>query len=64
MKSEAIVMTVDFGRNHFNAILLDEQLKMISSNGNIISLPGDNHKGQTEQTKPVVDQLIEFFKHS
>lgn len=62
MKSEAIVMTIDFGKNHFNAILLDKQLKLISSKGSIITIPRDNTKTLAEQTGQTLNQLIDFFK--
>ena len=62
MKSEAIVMTIDFEKNHFNAILLNKQLKLISNNGNIITLQGDSKKSLPEQTSRIVNQLSEFFK--
>ena len=64
MKSEAMVMTLDFGKNHFNAIFLNKQLKLISSNGTIITIPGDNQKTLQEQTGQALDKLIEFFKRS
>jgi hypothetical protein len=62
MKSEAIVMTLDFGKDHFNAILLGNQLKLVSSNGGIITLPGDTQKTLPEQAGQALNQLIDFFK--
>jgi len=62
MKSEAIVMTLGFGRNHFNAIALDNQLKLISNGGNIISIPAGRPNMLPEQTGDTMNQLIEFFK--
>lgn len=62
MKSEAIVMTVDFVNNYFNAIHLGKQLKLISKTGNIITIPDDNQKMQPEGTGRSYIQLIEFFK--
>ena len=64
MKSEAIVMTLDLGTNHFNAILLDNQLKLISSNGSMITLPGDIRKTLPQQSRRILNQLIDFFKRS
>ena len=31
-------MTIDFGNNHFNAIYLNDQLKLIASDGRIITI--------------------------
>ena len=38
MKKEALVMTIDFGKNHFNAIHLNDQLKLIASDGRMITV--------------------------
>ena len=62
MKSEAIVMTLDFGRNHFSAIALGNQFKLLSHGGDIISIPVGNPKMRPEQTGDTMNQLIEFFK--
>jgi hypothetical protein len=40
MKSEAIVMTVGFVKNYFNAIHLGKQLKLVASAGNIVHHSG------------------------
>ena len=58
MKSEAIVMTLYFGRNHFNAIVLNKQLKLISGRGNFISIPDDNPKMLREEKGETLNQLI------
>lgn len=62
MKSEAVVMTIDFGRNHFNAILLERQLKLISSKGSIISISDEGHRNVEEQTEQALKKLLGFFK--
>ena len=62
MKNEAIVMTVDFGINYFNALLLDKQLKLISSNGNILTLRDDEPWTVREQTEEAFKKLVDFFK--
>jgi len=38
MKEETLVMTIEFGNSHFNAIYLNNQLKLIASNGNMTTM--------------------------
>jgi hypothetical protein len=63
MKGEALVMTIDFGKNHFNAIYLNNQLKLISSNGSMITVAGPEHFEAPEETTNMSTHLSEFFKH-
>lgn len=62
MKSEAIVMTFDLGSSYFSAIVLDKQLRLISSNGTIISLPNKVQKPVIEKTGQLFKSLNGFFK--
>jgi hypothetical protein len=63
MKKEALVMTIDFGKNHFNAIHLNNQLKLISSNGCMITINDPGRLKRHEQTEKMLTRLIDFFKH-
>ena len=63
MKKEALVMSIDFGKNHFNAIHLNNQLKLISSNGYMITINDPGHLKGHEQTEKILTRLIDFFKH-
>ncbi len=49
MKEEALVMTIDFGKNHFNAIYLNNQLRLISSDGCMITINDPQVKGHKER---------------
>ena len=62
MKIEVLVMTIDFGENHFNAILLDNQLKLISPAGTMITVMDDNRVTIREQSEQAINKLIYFFK--
>jgi hypothetical protein len=62
MKEEALVMTIDFVKNHFNAIYLNNQLRLISSDGCMITINGPNVKAHEERTGISTD-LLDFFKH-
>ena len=62
MKSEVLVMTIDFGENHFNAILLDNQLKLISPAGTMITVRDDNQGRIREQSDQAINKLSDFFK--
>ena len=62
MKIEVLVMTIDFGENHFNAILLDNQLKLISPAGTMITVRDDNRVTIREQAEQAINKLIDFFK--
>ena len=61
MKSEAIVITMDFGTNYFNAILLNKKLKLISCNGTVITLTALNSLKQ-DLPDHTLQKLIEFFR--
>ena len=63
MKNEALVMTIDFGKNHFNAIHLNNQLKLISSEGCIITINDSGRLKAQEQREKMLAGLINFFKH-
>jgi len=63
MKREALVMTIDFGKNHFNAIHLNHQLKLTSGNGLMITINDPGHVKAHEQTEKILQGLIDFFKH-
>jgi hypothetical protein len=56
-------MTIDFGKNHFNAIHLNNQLKLISSNGCMITINDPGRLKTHEQTEKMLTRLIDFFKH-
>ena len=45
MNNEAVVMTIDFGRDHFNAIVLNGQLKLILTDGTIINIRENANSG-------------------
>ena len=62
MKEQALVMTIDFGKNLFNAIYLNNQLKLISSNGHIITI-NDPHIKPHEERGDISRNLFDFFKH-
>jgi hypothetical protein len=63
MKEEALVMTIDFGKNHFNAIHLNNQLKLISCNECMITINDHGRLKAHEQTEKILTRLIDFFKH-
>lgn len=63
MKEEALVMTIDFRKNHFNAIHLNNQLKLISPNGCIITVHDAQQFRSHEETKDMSTSLLEFLKH-
>ena len=63
MKNEALVMTIDFGKNHFNAIHLNNQLKLISSDGCMVTINDSGRLKAHEQTQKMSARLIDFFKH-
>jgi len=62
MKSEALVMTFDFGRGYFNAIAMDTQLMLISCKGIIISLPNNVQAPLPEKAGNLSNKLADFFK--
>ena len=62
MKSDVLVMTIDFGENHFNAMLLDNQLKLISPAGTMITVWDDNRVTIGKQGEQAINKLIDFFK--
>ena len=62
MKSEAIVMTFDFGSNYFNAIVLNNQVRLISCKGTIMGLPGKDPKPLIENSVQEFNRLTKFFK--
>ena len=62
MKEEALVMTIDIGKNHFNAIYLNNQLTLISSDGCIITINDPHVRGHKERTD-ISTNLLDFFKH-
>ena len=61
MKEEAIVMTIDFGKNYFNVIHLNNQLKLISPGGCMITIY-DSGNCSHEETKKKLAGLFGFFK--
>jgi len=61
MKEEALIMTIDFGKNHFNAIYLNNQLKLISPDGSIITINNPHVKAHQER-KNISTDLLDFFK--
>ena len=62
MKNESLVMTIDFGKNHFNAIYLNDQLKLIASDGSMFTI-NDNHVSAHKESADLRANLFEFFKH-
>ena len=62
MKSEAIVMTFDLGSSYFSAIVLDNQLRLISRKGAIISLPTKVQKPVIGKTGQLFNSLKGFFR--
>ena len=62
MKSEVLVMTIDFWENHFKAILLENQLKLISPAGTMLTVKDDNRVTIRKQAEPAINKLIDFFK--
>ena len=63
MKEEALIMTIDFGKNHFNAIYLNNQFRLISSDGHMITINDPGRLKRHEQTEKILTKLIGFFKH-
>lgn len=63
MKEEALVMTIDFGNNHFNVIYLNNQLKLIAPNGRMITIEDTTHPGVDEESAGIATNLFDFFKH-
>jgi len=55
-------MTIDFGNNHFNAIYLNDQLKLIASDGRMITL-NDTHIRSHQESADLRSNLFDFFKH-
>ena len=67
MKTESLVMTIDFGKNHFNAIYLNNKLSLIASNGrmifvNNIILAGPHEESADLQTKQFDGEKREMVK--
>jgi len=62
MKKETLIMTIDFGKNHFNAIHLNDQLKLIASDGRMLTI-NDTCVGAHEGSAGLSKNLFEFFKH-
>jgi len=62
MKEEALVMMIDFGKNHFNAIYLNEQLRLISPGGCMITINDPHTRGHKER-RDMSTNLLDFFKH-
>jgi hypothetical protein len=61
MKEEAIVITIDFGINHFSAIYLNNQLKLVSSNGSMISI-NDPRDLKAHNESESTARLLDYFK--
>jgi len=62
MKSEAIVMTFDLGSSYFTAIVLDNQVRLISRKGTIISLPPKAQMPVIGKTGQLFNSLKGFFE--
>ena len=62
MKEEAIVMTIDLGINQFSAVVLNNQLKLISSDGRMISISDPGSLDANEESKGTA-RLLDFLKH-
>jgi len=60
MKEETLVMTIDFGGNHFNAIYLNNQLKLIASNGRIVTIT-DTTPIKVQEQSDISTDLVDFF---
>ena len=63
MKTEVLVMTIDFGKNHFNAIYLNNQLRLIAPDGVMIILIKPAHAKALEESRSLFTKLNDFFKH-
>jgi len=63
MKEEAMIMTIHFGNNHFNAIYLKNQLRLITSSGRMINVEDMTSVRTCEEGKDLSRNLINFFKH-
>ena len=63
MKEEALIMTIDFGHDHFNAIYLNDQLKLIASSGSMITIDGTKHIIPAEKITELTTNLSNFFTH-
>ena len=61
MKEEVLIMTIDFGNNHFNTIYLNDQLKLIASDGRMITV-NDTHIRVHEESADLL-KSIRSFKH-
>lgn len=61
MKAEAMVMTIDFGNNHFNAIYLNNELKLIASNGSMIAIADTTHNICRDESKGISSNFLNFL---
>ncbi len=64
MKGEALVMTIDFGNDHFNAIYLNNQLKLIASNGRMITINNSAPARPNEESTDISTNLWNFLNIS
>ena len=62
MKEEALVITIDFGSSHFNAIHLNNQLKLIASTGRMITINDTTRVRAHEEGTDISTDLVDFFK--
>ena len=62
MNGQALVMAIDFGINRFNAIHLNNQLKLIARNGRMITIEDTTHLKVHEESTCVATNLFDFFK--
>ena len=62
MKEEALVTTIDFGRNHFSVIHLNGELKLISSNNYMLTIGDSPDLTSYVENINVLNRLVNFFK--
>jgi len=57
MKEETLIMTIDLGNKHFNAIHLNNQLKLIASDGGMITIDDTMREESSAASKNSFDFL-------
>ena len=61
MKEETLIMTIDLGNKHFNAIYLNNQLKLIASDGGMITIDDRMNVRVREESSAVSKNSFDFL---
>ena len=56
-------MTIDFRKNHVNAIYLNNQLKLIASNGRMITTNDSEHLQTHKKNSDLATNLFNFLSN-